>query len=47
MIDRLARRFAQLRWVQQGMLHLYLVYIVVTVIGALAAVSLYDVWVQP
>jgi formate hydrogenlyase subunit 3/multisubunit Na+/H+ antiporter MnhD subunit len=46
-LDRLARRFAQLRWVQQGHLHLYLVYIVATVVGALAAVSLYDLWGSP
>jgi formate hydrogenlyase subunit 3/multisubunit Na+/H+ antiporter MnhD subunit len=45
-LDRLARRFAQLRWVQQGRLHLYVVYIVLTVVGALAAVSLHDLWVQ-
>jgi hydrogenase-4 component B len=47
LIDRLARRFAQLRWVQQGLLHLYLVYIVITVIGALTLVSLHDWWVRP
>jgi formate hydrogenlyase subunit 3/multisubunit Na+/H+ antiporter MnhD subunit len=45
-LDRLARRFAQLRWVQRGMLHLYVVYIVVTVVGALAAVSLHDWWAR-
>ena len=46
-VDRLAHRAEQLRWVQQGMLHYYVVYIVVTVVGALAAVSLYDLWVRP
>jgi formate hydrogenlyase subunit 3/multisubunit Na+/H+ antiporter MnhD subunit len=45
-LDRLARRFAQLRWVQRGMLHLYLVYVVVTVVGALAFVSLHDWWAR-
>jgi formate hydrogenlyase subunit 3/multisubunit Na+/H+ antiporter MnhD subunit len=43
--DRLAKRFAQLRWVQRGSLHLYLVYIVVALIIALAATSFAD-WVS-
>jgi len=47
LLDRLARRFARLHWVQHGMLHLYLVYILVTVIGALAAVTFRDWWVGP
>jgi formate hydrogenlyase subunit 3/multisubunit Na+/H+ antiporter MnhD subunit len=47
LLDRVARRFSQLRWVQQGMLHLYILYIVVTVVGVLAIVTLRDYWVLP
>jgi len=47
LLDRLSRRFAQLRWVQHGMLHLYLVYILVTIVGLLAAVTVRDWWVGP
>jgi formate hydrogenlyase subunit 3/multisubunit Na+/H+ antiporter MnhD subunit len=44
LLDRLGRRFAQLRWVQQGVTHLYVLYILVTVVGVLAAVTIYDWW---
>jgi hydrogenase-4 component B len=47
LFDRLGKRFAQLRWVQQGVTHLYVLYIVVTVVGALAAVAIRDRWVSP
>jgi hypothetical protein len=47
LFDRLGKRFAQLRWVQQGVTHLYVLYIVVTVVGALAAVAIHDWWVLP
>jgi NADH:ubiquinone oxidoreductase subunit 5 (subunit L)/multisubunit Na+/H+ antiporter MnhA subunit len=40
--ERVGRRFADLRWVQQGHLHLYLVYILVVVLLALAWTSLRD-----
>jgi hydrogenase-4 component B len=46
LLDRFGRRFAQLRWVQQGITHLYVLYILVTVVSVLAAVTIYD-WVQP
>lgn len=47
LFDRLGKRFAQLRWVQQGVTHLYVFYIVVTVVGVLAAVAVHDWWVLP
>lgn len=47
LFDRLGKRFAQLRWVQQGTTHLYVLYIVVTVVGVLAAVAIHDWWVLP
>lgn len=40
--DRLQRRANLLRWVQQGLLHIYLLLIVVVLIVALTAVSFYD-----
>jgi len=45
-LDRLVRRLAQLRWVQQGILHTYLLLIVATVIVLVAAVSVHDWWVR-
>jgi hydrogenase-4 component B len=45
LIDRVGKRFAQLRWVQQGITYLYVLYIVVTVVIALAVVTAYDWWV--
>ena len=47
LFDRLGKRFARLRWVQQGITHLYVLYIVVTVIGVLAAVAVHDWWMLP
>lgn len=47
LFERLGKRFAQLRWVQQGATHLYVLYIVVTVVGVLAAVAIHDWWVLP
>ena len=40
LFDRLARRLAGLRWLQQGLLHLYLLYILLAVLAALAWSSL-------
>jgi hypothetical protein len=45
LLDRLGKRFARLRWVQQGVTHLYVLYIVATVVAALAIVTAYDWWV--
>jgi hydrogenase-4 component B len=42
--DRWARRFVRLRWLQQGILHVYLCYIVVVVVAALAWVSARRWW---
>ncbi len=47
LLDRGARRFGQLRWVQQGLLHIYILYIVAAVVVALAIVSVRDYWVLP
>jgi len=47
LLDRLAQRFGQLRWVQRGFLHLYILYIVVAVVAALAVVSIGDFWGAP
>jgi formate hydrogenlyase subunit 3/multisubunit Na+/H+ antiporter MnhD subunit len=47
LLDRVGRRFAQLRWVQQGITHLYVLYILVTVVSVLAAVAIYDWWGKP
>lgn len=44
LLDRLGRWFARLRWVQQGVTHLYVLYILVAVVGMLAAVTLHDWW---
>ena len=47
LLDRFASRFGQLRWVQQGMLHLYILYIVLTVVVTITIVSIRDYWVLP
>jgi hypothetical protein len=39
-----AKRFARLRWVQQGSLHVYIVYILAAVTSALAWTSLRRLW---
>jgi formate hydrogenlyase subunit 3/multisubunit Na+/H+ antiporter MnhD subunit len=39
-----AKRFARLRWVQQGSLHIYIVYILAAVTSALAWTSLRRLW---
>jgi hypothetical protein len=39
-LDRCARRFARLRWMQQGALHAYLVYILAMVIAGLGWASI-------
>jgi hypothetical protein len=39
-----ARRFARLRWLQQGSLHIYIVYILAAVTLALAWTSLRRLW---
>jgi hypothetical protein len=47
LLDRGARRFGQLRWVQQGLLHLYLLYMVIAAVVVIAIVSIRDYWVLP
>jgi NADH:ubiquinone oxidoreductase subunit 5 (subunit L)/multisubunit Na+/H+ antiporter MnhA subunit len=47
LLDRGARRFGQLRWVQQGLLHIYILYIVLAVVVVVAIVSIRDSWVLP
>ena len=47
LLDRGARRFGQLRWVQQGLLHIYILYVVLAVVVVIAIVSLRDYWVLP
>ncbi|MBX3155690.1 MAG: oxidoreductase [Deltaproteobacteria bacterium] len=44
LLDRLARRFSQLRWVQQGLLHIYILYVVIAVVLGLVIVTLRDGW---
>ncbi|HEU4729887.1 MAG TPA: proton-conducting transporter membrane subunit, partial [Kofleriaceae bacterium] len=44
LLDRLGKRFAQLHWVQQGITHLYVLYIIATVVIALAVVRIYQGW---
>ncbi|HEY6559167.1 MAG TPA: proton-conducting transporter membrane subunit [Polyangiaceae bacterium] len=44
---RWADRFARLRWMQQGMLHVYIIYILVTLILALAWSAAQFVWAGP
>jgi formate hydrogenlyase subunit 3/multisubunit Na+/H+ antiporter MnhD subunit len=44
--EKLEQRAGRLRWVQQGQLHIYLLFIVATVVIGLAAVSLYDWWTR-
>ena len=43
-LDTWARRFARLRWLQQGSLHVYLVYILAAVTFTLAWTSLRRLW---
>jgi hypothetical protein len=38
-LDRWARRFSQLRWLQQGVLHAYVLYILVVLLAALGWMS--------
>jgi NADH:ubiquinone oxidoreductase subunit 5 (subunit L)/multisubunit Na+/H+ antiporter MnhA subunit len=38
-LDRWARRFSQLRWLQQGVLHVYILYILVVLLAALGWMS--------
>jgi formate hydrogenlyase subunit 3/multisubunit Na+/H+ antiporter MnhD subunit len=47
MLDRGARRFSKLRWVQQGLLHLYILYVVLAVVIAIAIVAVHDYYVLP
>jgi formate hydrogenlyase subunit 3/multisubunit Na+/H+ antiporter MnhD subunit len=47
LLDRVARRFGKLRWVQQGLLHLYILYVVLAVVVAITIVSIRDYWVVP
>jgi formate hydrogenlyase subunit 3/multisubunit Na+/H+ antiporter MnhD subunit len=43
-LDTWAKRFARLRWLQQGSLHIYLLYILAAVTSVLAWVSLRRLW---
>jgi hydrogenase-4 component B len=47
LMDQGASRFGKLRWVQQGLLHLYILYVVLAVVIAIAVVSIRDYWVLP
>ncbi len=47
LLDRGAQRFGKLRWVQQGLLHFYILYVVLAVVVTIAIVSLRDYWVLP
>jgi hydrogenase-4 component B len=47
LMDRGARRAGKLRWVQQGLLHFYILYVVLAVVVAIAIVSIRDYWVLP
>ncbi|HEY6038197.1 MAG TPA: proton-conducting transporter membrane subunit [Kofleriaceae bacterium] len=47
LLDRGARRFGQLRWVQQGVIHLYILYVVVAAVVVTAIVSIRDYLVLP
>jgi hydrogenase-4 component B len=47
LLARLARRFGQVRWMQRGLLHLYILYVVIAVVVTIAIVSLRDFWGQP
>jgi formate hydrogenlyase subunit 3/multisubunit Na+/H+ antiporter MnhD subunit len=44
LLDTWAKRFARLRWLQQGSLHIYIVYILAAVTVALAWTSLRQFW---
>lgn len=44
--EKLEQRAGRLRRIQQGLLHIYLLFIVATVVIGLAAVSLYDWWTR-
>jgi len=46
-VDRAARRAGQLRWMQAGQLHLYVLFIVAAIVVAVAVVSIRDWWVLP
>jgi NADH:ubiquinone oxidoreductase subunit 5 (subunit L)/multisubunit Na+/H+ antiporter MnhA subunit len=46
-VDRLARRAGQLRWMQAGLLHLYVLFIVAAIVIAVTAVSIRDWCVLP
>jgi hydrogenase-4 component B len=47
LMDQGASRFGKLRWVQQGLLHLYILYVVIAVVVAITVVSIRDYWVLP
>jgi formate hydrogenlyase subunit 3/multisubunit Na+/H+ antiporter MnhD subunit len=47
LMDRGARRFSKLRWVQQGLLHFYILYVVLAVVVTIAIVSIRDYLVLP
>jgi hypothetical protein len=41
-----AKRFSRLRWLQQGLLHVYLLYILLVVVIAMAWMS-FRAWLAP
>jgi hydrogenase-4 component B len=45
--DRMAKRAGQLRWMQAGLLHLYVLFIVAAILIAVTVVSVRDWWVLP
>jgi hydrogenase-4 component B len=47
LLDRGARRFGKLRWVQQGLLHFYILYVVIAVVVGIVIVSIRDYMVLP
>jgi hydrogenase-4 component B len=46
-VDRFARRAGQLRWMQAGFLHIYVLFIVAAILVAITVVSIRDWWVLP
>jgi formate hydrogenlyase subunit 3/multisubunit Na+/H+ antiporter MnhD subunit len=47
LLDRGARRFGKLHWVQQGLLHFYILYVVLAVVVVIVIVSIRDYVVLP
>jgi hydrogenase-4 component B len=47
LVDRVARRAGQLRWMQAGLLHLYVLFVVAAMVIAVIVVVIRDWWVLP